>query len=760
MAISLRFAGKFAYQSTSGTGQQYYLTRFLLIDQKQFMPGMQSTTLDVNQRCIVYQVETETNPVFIIQLATLEYLSFADTGIFAGYIALSSQITEASQFQIASDSTGQQTWQVWDGSQSTPQLYPVGYTPVGQITPSYLLTEDSPSTFAPSQITPALSTIVQSKNGKGMNFVNVDLSGQDVSGVDFTGADFTGAKLTGTIFRGAILTQATFIGATLDGTSFDGATLDQANFSGATTVLATVNWGQPKSAQNINFSGCDGRGTKLVGQSGNVIPFNHANFTNANFSGATLSYVTLDDADSTGAIAAGSNFTGSSLQRVKAHGTNFCGATLNHSDLSNGQFGAKALLFTITSNVSNDISELNQSDGKGVPSDIVSTFQENGLAVSNGIVKILMTGTSWLITVGTTAYNVLLSADGSQLQVYLYSGATPATLAGASLNNSTSTGANFSSVDLSNSFWNETTADHTDLESTNLTGSFLLEANFTQARISGTIFSNAVLIQTKFIDAQLTNPSFVNAQLQGADFTNANIINGNLYQAAIALPFGVPLFVSDNTVININDLNAGNVSAITPVFEKQGYPLGIQASLGPMSGWLIDNSVNTNPSAIKTFYIDASLNVYDFLTPAKCLFTLSSKYKPFLNNSTPSEPLITAFQQNKYTINPQAVISLLTAWKITNSPDAPVNLPVIYEWIAIVLEKDNLFHIYGSTLLWLKNIPAYLSSDIAFGPSQAMQTAVNSHTICANGQPNSEFIAGSYTWEQMMTCPTAPVQEA
>jgi hypothetical protein len=221
-------------------------------------------------------------------------------------------------------------------------------------------------------------------------------------------------------------------------------------------------------------------------------------------------------------------------------------------------------------------------------------------------------------------------------------------------------------------------------------------------------------------------------------------------QAAVA--WVVPLFVSDNTVININDLNAGNVSAITPVFKNEGYPLGVQASLGPMSGWLIDNSVNTKSSSIKTFYIDASLNVYDFLNPAEPLFTLSSKYKPFMNNSTPNTLLINAFQQNNYSLSPQAVISLITAWKITNSPDAPVNLPVIYEWIAIVLEKDNLFHIYGSTLLWLKNIPAYSSSDIAFGPTQAIQTAVNSQTICPNGQPNREFIAGSYTWEQMMTC--------
>lgn len=97
------------------------------------------------------------------------------------------------------------------------------------------------------------------------------------------------------------------------------------------------------------------------------------------------------------------------------------------------------------------------------------------------------------------------------------------------------------------------------------------------------------------------------------------------------------------------------------------------------------------------------------------------------------------------------MIARLIAWKIINSPDAPVNRPVIYEWIAIVLEKDSLFHIYGSTLLWL----TYSSSDVAFGPTQASQTAVNAQTICPNGQPNSEFIVGIYTWEQMMTCPKA-----
>jgi uncharacterized protein YjbI with pentapeptide repeats len=770
MTISLQFAGTFAYQSTNDTGPKYYLTRFLPIDQKQFMPGMQASTPNVNQRCIVYQVENETNPTFMIQLVTenqlenqlaiVEYFSLADTGNFVGYIILCSQRSEASLFQIMTNSDGQQTWQVWDSGQSPPQFSPVGYTPVGQTVPSYLLLVDTPSTFAAIQSVPPLTTIAQSKNGKGMDFSYVDLSGQDVSGVDFTGANFTGANLTGTIFKGAILTNATFIGATLDGTSFDGATLDGAIFTGANTVLTTVNWGQPKSAQNINFSGCDGRGTKLVGPSGNLIPCNQANFRNANFSGATLSYLALDDAKLTGTIAAGANFTGSSLQQVIAHGSILCGVTLDHANLSNGQLGAKALLFALAATGTSYVTELNKSDGQSVPADIVAACnnQPDKLDLSNGIVKVLVSGQSWLITTGAIAYNLLLSADGSQLFVYLYSGAIPATLAGASLSGSTSTGANFSSVDLSNSRWNGATADHTDLESTNLTNSFLLEADFTQARMSGTIFSNAVLIQTKFIGVQLTNPGFANAQLQGANFTDAKVMNGNLYQAAIALFYGVPLFVMDSSYTS--DLQPGIPDQnLIAKFQNEGYPLGNGASLSPFSGWLIDNSIDTHPSDIKTFYIDANLNVYNFLNPAQPLFALPPKYKSALSKSNPNSLLLGAFQTAGYTLNAQAVISIITAWRITNTADAPVSQPVIYERIAIVSESDGYWHVYGSTLLWLKNAPA---NDIAFGSTQGIQTAINSQTICPNGQPMNEFNTNLYTWEQMMTClnPVTPVSIA
>lgn len=718
------------------------------------MPGMQASTLYVNEQCIVYQVENQTNPTFIIQLATLEYLSYTDSGLFPGYIALSDQVSEASLFQIATDANGQQTWQVQVNSQFPPQFSPVGYASVGQTAPSFLFAARSPSPFATIQIIPSLTTIVQSKNGKGIDFTNVDLSGQDVSGVDFTGANFTGTNLTGTIFKGAILNNATFFGATLDGTSFDGATLDGAIFTGANTILRTVNWGQPKSAQNINFSGCDGRGTKLVGPSGKLIPCNQSNFSNANFSGATLSCLTLDDANLAGTIAAGANLTGSSLQRVTAHGANFCGAILDSANLTNGQLGAKALLFALTTNGTNYITELNNSNGKAVPSDIAAACkaQPNGIDVSNGIVTVLVSGQSWLISIGSIAYNLLLSGDGSQLFVYRY-GATAASFAGAALSNSICSGANFASVDLSNSLWNSATADHTDLESANLTGSFLLETVFTQAQVSNTIFSNAVLIQAKFIGVQLRNSSLTNAQLQGVDFTNANLINGNLYQAAIALPNGVPLFVMNTSYIS--DLNSGNLTAIAPVFTSQGYPLGSSASFSTNAdqGWLIDNSANTTPPCIKTFAIDQSLNVSDASNPNTILFTLPTAYQSYLAQAHPTRPLITYFQNQSYPLSAQAAISPnVTTWQITNSADAPVNLPVVYELIAIVSEPDGFLHVYGSTLLWLKNAAAD-SSNIAFGSTQGIQTAINSQTICPNGQPMSAFSANLYTWEQMMTCP-------
>lgn len=756
MSNSLRFKGKVAFQTIINTSnQQYFLTRYREPNHT-IVPAMTAPQLTDSEKCILYETDTQQVIVQLLGLnpllpPSLNYLTFDS---LTGFILLSTNLADAAFFQFT-PTQNPQSWSVLDDGQPKEIFYTLNSADL----PPPILTINGPNpglynTFAPTVITDDLDTIVANKiankNGRGIDFTHVDLSGQDVSGVDFTGANFTGANLTGTIFKGAILTNATFIGATLDGTSFDGAILDQAIFTGANTVLTTINWGQPKSAQNINFSGCDGRGTKLVGPSG-LIPCNQANFRNANFSGATLSYLTLDEADLTGAIAAGTNFTGSSLQQVIAHGATLCGATLNHANLSNGQFGAKALLFALAVTGTNYVTELNKSDGQSVPADIVAACnnQPDKLDLSSGIVKVLITGQNWLITTGAIAYNLLLSADGSQLFVYLYSGAISATLAGASLSGSISTGANFSSVDLSNSRWNGATADHTDLESTNLTGSFLLEADFTQARMSGTIFSNAVLIQTKFIGVQLTNPGFANAQLQGADFTNANLINGNLYQAAIALFYGVPLFVMDSRYTS--DLQPGIPDQnLILKFQNEGYPLGNSASLSSFSGWLIDNSIDTHPSDIKTFYIDANLNVYNFLNPAQPLFALPPKYKSALSKPNPNSLLLGAFQNAGYPLNAQAVISIITAWRITNTADAPVSQPVIYERIAIVSESDGNWHVYGSTLLWLKSAPA---NDIAFGSTQGIQTAINSQTICPNGQPMSEFNTNLYTWEQLMTCP-------
>jgi len=750
MVTGLRFQGKIAFQGTNPL-QPCYLSRSKLPLGNGFQPAMDSPSLGASEICHVYQIQSD--PIrMVVQLAGLDYLTLlADLG----WIQLSHEVAKAARFEISTAANGQQSWQVASGN----QLLPIYYCAYNPDLPPPILTvngpdQDSFSSFSPHVITPGLDTVTQTKNGAGMDFSGVDLSGQDVSGVDFTGAQFSGANLTGTLFKGATLAHAVFKGATLAGTCFDAAILDYADFSGPETVLATVDWGHPKSAQFINFSGCSGQGTQL-GASGATIAFNHADLSKADFTGANLSKLVLDDAILDGLIAPSkADFSGASLLRVSAHGANFAGSIFDSATLSNGQFGSKALLFAFTDDLTKYTQELDASTGP-VPADIVTALQGQRIDLSQGTVTVWVKGASWLVSTIEQNYNFIYNLKTSQLLLYRYGGVLPATFTSASLYYCVSSGASFASADMSNTHWHFATADHTDLESVNATGSFLLETDFSQAQLFGTTLSDSVLVQVKLIGATLrpnlsnTPTSFSNAQLQGADFTNAILADGNLTGAAVALPSGVPLFVMDGSYAS--NLESGDLKTVATVFAGKGYPLGSGASIGSSvgQGWLIDNSANANPPCVKAFFVDGNLNVYDCTRPSLALFMLPDNYANFLAQPKPAKILVSYFNGNNYPLSPQASISPCTpAWQILNTQDAPVDLPVVYQNISIIQQLDGL-HVYGATgKLWVKNAKFY-PFDIAFGVTLALEAAMDSQSLCPNGQAKGN--QGSLTWEQMMT---------
>lgn len=760
MSNTLRFQGKVAFKTViSGVSQQYFLTK-LRLPNRSYVPAMAASQLTSTGKCILYR-NISTNNI-AIQLGSLDYLTLFTE---MGWIEYSASLQDAAWFQLVPldpQPGASQTWQVLNGT----QLAQISYTQVGHDLPPPMLTinadDGSFTDFAPQMITDDLDTIIANKiankNGRGIDFTNVDLSDQDVSGVDFTQADFTGANLTNTIFDRCTLKGTIFVGATLNGTSFNGATLDQAQFSNATQVtdLSQVKWGVVKSANQVNFSGCNLQNT-VFGNQQALIDFTGANLSGANVSGATLAWLNLSGANLNNLVALQTHFEYASLQGVSAHTATFTNAFFFHANLSGGAFGMKALRFSFTDSANGQyVTELNHSDGQLLPQDLLNVFTSNHVEFSTTpTVTVWIPSQSWLISDGTNSYNIIKSyPDVSQLLVFQYGGATPATFINAHLDHTTCSAANFSGATMTGVQWHFATADHTDLESTSLSNSFLLETDFTQAQLFGTILTNSILIQVIFKSAVLAESlegvavNLVQAQLQGADFTSARVAGGNLTGAGVALAAGVPLFVLPSSDAAV--FNSGDMTQIGPLFANNQYPLGSTAKLSSNQSWTIANSANTQPPAIAKFYIDSQLNVYDDANHNAVLFQIPTSYAGMLKVGPPAIPLVQLFKQKQYPLSPQATIAInpATQWLITNSQDAPSHpLPILYEYLSIQTEGDGL-HVYGTQALWVTNDPNY-TNDIAFNASIAIQGAIDAQTFCPNGYRLSQ--QGQQTWEQMMT---------
>lgn len=746
------FLGKFSFGSTN-PGTQVFLAAFRTRDG--YFPGMSAAASGPSTACILYGVTGGTT-IQLLNEGSWMYLSL-NTGL--GWIEFAAEQSQAAVFTLAG-SGGQQTWTVMSAT--------VGYTVDSP--PLLTINENPNTTFAPQQVTPPLSAIVQSKNGAHLDLSAVDLSGQNLAGIDFTGTDFTGANLTNTIFDNCPMTNAHFDGATLAKTSFNGATLDGATFTGQQTVVSQVQWGQPKSAVGIQFTGCQGQGTQ-IGASGAVIDCTGAGLGSANFSGANLSKLNFsgcqaagvilsegcnctstvfDGATLTGAVATRGNFNGASLQRVSAGGAVFVSTDLTGANLTQGQFGSKAFLFPIPESLVSDL-----DTHAFVTTGIISAFSARGIRLApEASITVLNSGTSWRITDPVAGrFSIINAPDQSALDVFRIGAVAPAVFTGAKMVNTVATSAGFSSADFTGAAWTggSATGAHADLETAVLADAYMVETDFTQAQIFGTSFVNSVLIQTKLQgstigpgeDGQPTN--FSGAQLQGTQFAGSNLDGVLLGGAAVALAQGVPLFVMPLSYQS--DLTSQGLPTVAKYFAQQGYPLGASASIASAQAWSIDNSSDQQPNATKSFLVwnkSQNLGVFDGSTNL-FLFNLNENMVPFLKNPPP-QVLVRAFARNRCDLAATAVISPANFWLITNSQDAPG--PVVYQSIKIFAQTDGL-HVYGATTLWLADYPN--AGAVAFGSTLGIQSALNPQSICPNGYPRAAFDNGLFTWEQMMT---------
>jgi uncharacterized protein YjbI with pentapeptide repeats len=758
-----RFAGKLAFGSTAA-GSPYYLTTWSwkaeeLGGSTIQLPAMAATSVSEQERCILYAQEDGT---LRIQLGSLLWVTL-DEGL--GWLKVSDDPAEAASFTLGGSPIGQ-TWQV--ATQSGPAT--VVYTVAN---PSPILTTNpgpgTLDTFAPTSACPSLDEIVAAKACRGCDLANVELEGADLTGVDFTGASFSSAKLDGAIFAGATLTRAVFDGATFGSATCDGAVLDQASFVG--TNLVGAEWGSPKSAVGVVLTSCHARDAVLGGQQTPVdctgaslasgdfrganlggLKLQNAAAAGALLAGCTLDKCVLDGAHLEGAVAVGASLRGASLQGVSAQGASFVRADLSNADLTRAKMGATAYLFTLPGSFATELDTKPYAQP-----DLVQAFAAAGTTISpEDAVEVETAGSRWQLQDPHGPYDLLLNPAGSIDVFWASPDLRPAILRGAICLQTKAPGASLAGADLRGVQWyaKPATLDHADLEGAALAGSLLVETDFTQAYLSGADLSGCVLVQAQFRGC-LVGPgetrqqfSLEGALLQGASFSDATLFGALLVDAAVALPQGVPLFSLPESARQ--DLTSSGLPALAPLFEQAGYPLGSAPTIAQVQAWLIDNSKDTDPSTPRTYRVQLTggqLWVYDD-AGGGALFALPPGDVSLLAAPTAPPALIAAFDQQGYSLATAAPITPAGYWQIAgNDPGGAA--PAWYPRMRVYDGTAGL-PVYGSVLVNVRDWPQF-SQGVAFGPTQALETALDPASLGPSGYPRAWFDQGLVDWEALMT---------
>lgn len=428
------FMGKYTYQSTNAAGDRKYLTA--ASSQGRTYPVVAAGTAGETERWMTYQ-DPQGNTV--LQMGDLFYLSMEEQ---VGWIVGDPSESNAAYFRYVSGGGGTVSLEVYlaDAARWAPVFYNLD-----PVTPylEFELGPEPPSgpgiyqALAQVTITPPLAEIQSSRNGRGYDFRNVDLSGQNLGGIDFTGADFTGAMLDGASFAGATLAGAVLVAASLAGTSVAGAVLDGADFTGAN--LSTLVWGQGISARKTIFVGCVGNKCRI----GTSNPAVHADFTGAFFAGSDFT---------------GSDFTGALFASASMAGGVFVGANFQAADFTGAQLGGLAgtraaeLAYAYLPNVVFTKANLYgvsfvYASLFGASTSIANATSLEQADFSNAYMEgIKLTGAALQGAKFSNACLVSVDFTGAVLSPTL-SGSVPASLAGACLHGAIFTGATLTSAD-------------------------------------------------------------------------------------------------------------------------------------------------------------------------------------------------------------------------------------------------------------------------------------------------------------------------
>lgn len=758
-----RFAGKVAFGSTTG-GR--YVTAWApraedappeRVEKGEQFPAMAATAIGDVERCILY---AQGDGTFRIQLGNLLWVGLKES---LGWLLLTPDPAQAVPVLLGGSPLGQRL-QVKTADGPATVVYVVGG-------PSPILTvnstDDTLDAFAPVQVTPSLDAIVKSKSCAGGDLSSVYLSG-DLSGVDLSGAVLTGARLDGvTLGAGAKLVKAKLGQATLTAVTCDGAVLDEADLTGAT--LDGVAWGRPASAREIVLTGCSARGATLGGErtpglncagaSLGTGDFTGADLRNlvltgaqaggALLTGAKLDGAQLDGATLKGAIAIGARLRSASMQGVRAQGACFARADLSSADLTRAQLGSNAYLFSLAATFADRL------DDRPYPQpDLVAAFAAKGVKLSDqDPVTVVRKGARWEIADAAGTYVLAMNAAQS-IDVFL-AGQPPATLTGAVCQGTKAPGAGMAGVDLRGVQWyaEPATLDHADLGGAVLAGSLLTRTDFTQAYLSGADLSGCVLIQARFgrcvvgPGASGTAFSLERSLLQGADFGDATLQGALLVDAAVATAQGTPLFalpLSDQQY-----LTAQGLATLAPKFDARGHALGKAPTIAAVKQWLLDNSAGQDGSPRLYLVQPASsgLRVFDGTSGQYLGFQLTAANARLLAGTTAPAALVTAFSQASqglYTLASGAPITPQSYWELHASADAPRVKAASYPTMRVYAQPQRL-DVYGCLVAVLRDWPQY-PNGLAFGPTQALERALDTASLGPSAQPRSLVARGVIDW--------------
>lgn len=465
----------------------------------------------------------------------------------SGCLVLNRNLAQAATLRLAGECLGQ-GWEMLVEDRWLPVVFHPQET---QALLTIRQKEGAESCFEPVLVTPSLTTLVATRQGRGADLSNVVLDGTRLCGVDFTGACFSGASLQGSDLSDCLLSTADFSGARLEGASLAGARLERASLVDAT------------------LTGC------------------------------RLDGAVLDGANLTGVFALKASLRDCSLKNIVASNANFTAANLSDADLSQAQLDAKVHLFSL------DVSHIDTLQCGLADAALLAAFQTHGLDLpADTQVRERVARRCWQIGARSEGYTLIGTAE--RIEVFRTDAALrPAIFYRAICIDTRASGAHLSGADLRGVQWcgSAATLDHADLEGAVLSHSLLASLDLSGALLSGADLTGCVLVDARMsactilCDAGSRAFSLDGAQIQGVDFSDTSLVDALLINAGVSMAQGVPLFTLPPSAWD--DLTPAGIATLASRFALAGYPLGTSPSIEPGTLWLLDDAIDPVSASIR-----------------------------------------------------------------------------------------------------------------------------------------------------------------